>query len=250
MIKISNLSAGYGDGNILNNISLTIPEYKLSVIAGPNGSGKSTLLKSIAGIIRHSGTVEVNGINLESLSLSDKAKRIAYLAQNRSVPEISVSSLVLHGRFPYLSYPRRYRNEDKIAVDEALEKMGIINLKNKMVSNLSGGERQKVYIAMALCQGSDILLLDEPTTFLDISHQLELLEMARKLCTEGKTVVMVLHDLSHALEIADYFVLMDRGQIISSSSPEDVYASRLIDKVFDIEVIKEKDHWWCKKHTN
>lgn len=250
MIKISNLSAGYGDGNILNNISLTIPEHKLSVIAGPNGSGKSTLLKSIAGIIRHSGTVEVNGINLESLSLSDKAKRIAYLAQNRSVPEISVSSLVLHGRFPYLSYPRRYRNEDKIAVDEALEKMGIINLKNKMVSNLSGGERQKVYIAMALCQGSDILLLDEPTTFLDISHQLELLEMARKLCTEGKSVVMVLHDLSHALEIADYFVLMDRGQIISSSSPEDVYASRLIDKVFDIEVIKEKDHWWCKKHTN
>ena len=116
-----------------------------------------------------------------------------------------------------------------------------------MVSELSGGERQKVYIAMALAQGSDYLLLDEPTTFLDISHQFQLLDLAKELCSENKSVVMVLHNLESALSIADSFILLDKGRLLFEGSVDDVYSSKLIDKVFNVEIKKESDHWWCKK---
>ena len=200
MIAIKDLYSGYGDDDILKGVSLNILNNKLTVIAGPNGCGKSTLLKTISGIIKKtSGSIFIDDIDLSNISPLDRAKRIAYLSQNRSVPDIAVKNLVLHGRFPYLSYPRRYRAEDREAVDMALERMGIEGLRDKMVSELSGGERQKVYIAMALAQGSDYLLLDEPTTFLDISHQFQLLDLAKELCSENKSVVMVLHNLESAL---------------------------------------------------
>ena len=129
----------------------------------------------------------------------------------------------------------------------ALERMGIEGLRDKMVSELSGGERQKVYIAMALAQGSDYLLLDEPTTFLDISHQFQLLDLAKELCSQNKSVVMVLHNLESALSIADSFILLDKGRLLFEGSVDDVYSSKLIDKVFNVEIKKERDHWWCKK---
>lgn len=248
MIAIKDLYSGYGDDDILKGVSLNILNNKLTVIAGPNGCGKSTLLKTISGIIKKtSGSIFIDDIDLSNISPLDRAKRIAYLSQNRSVPDIAVKNLVLHGRFPYLSYPRRYRAEDKEAVDMALERMGIEGLRDKMVSELSGGERQKVYIAMALAQGSDYLLLDEPTTFLDISHQFQLLDLAKELCSENKSVVMVLHNLESALSIADSFILMDKGRLLFEGSVDDVYSSKLIDKVFNVEIKKESDHWWCKK---
>ncbi|MSU07188.1 ABC transporter ATP-binding protein [Spirochaetales bacterium NM-380-WT-3C1] len=248
MIAIKDLYSGYGDDDILKGVSLNILNNKLTVIAGPNGCGKSTLLKTISGIIKKtSGSIFIDDIDLSNISPLDRAKRIAYLSQNRSVPDIAVKNLVLHGRFPYLSYPRRYRAEDREAVDMALERMGIEGLRDKMVSELSGGERQKVYIAMALAQGSDYLLLDEPTTFLDISHQFQLLDLAKELCSENKSVVMVLHNLESALSIADSFILMDKGRLLFEGSVDDVYSSKLIDKVFNVEIKKESDHWWCKK---
>ena len=248
MIAIKDLYSGYGDDDILKGVSLNILNNKLTVIAGPNGCGKSTLLKTISGIIKKtSGSIFIDDIDLSNISPLDRAKRIAYLSQNRSVPDIAVKNLVLHGRFPYLSYPRRYRAEDREAVDMALERMGIESLRDKMVSELSGGERQKVYIAMALAQGSDYLLLDEPTTFLDISHQFQLLDLAKELCSENKSVVMVLHNLESALSIADSFILMDKGKLLFEGSVDDVYSSKLIDKVFNVEIKKESDHWWCKK---
>lgn len=248
MIAIKDLYSGYGDDDILMGVSLNILNNKLTVIAGPNGCGKSTLLKTISGIIKKtSGSIFIDDIDLSNISPLDRAKRIAYLSQNRSVPDIAVKNLVLHGRFPYLSYPRRYRAEDREAVDMALERMGIESLRDKMVSELSGGERQKVYIAMALAQGSDYLLLDEPTTFLDISHQFQLLDLAKELCSENKSVVMVLHNLESALSIADSFILMDKGRLLFEGSVDDVYSSKLIDKVFNVEIKKESDHWWCKK---
>ena len=248
MIAIKDLYSGYGDDDILKGVSLNILNNKLTVIAGPNGCGKSTLLKTISGIIKKtSGSIFIDDIDLSNISPLDRAKRIAYLSQNRSVPDIAVKNLVLHGRFPYLSYPRRYRAEDREAVDIALERMGIEGLRDKMVSELSGGERQKVYIAMALAQGSDYLLLDEPTTFLDISHQFQLLDLAKELCSENKSVVMVLHNLESALSIADSFILMDKGKLLFEGSVDDVYSSKLIDKVFNVEIKKESDHWWCKK---
>ena len=223
-------------------------KYPEILIAGDNGCGKSTLLKTISGIIKKtSGSIFIDNVDLSNISPLDRAKRIAYLSQNRSVPDIAVKNLVLHGRFPYLSYPRRYRAEDREAVDMALERMGIESLRDKMVSELSGGERQKVYIAMALAQGSDYLLLDEPTTFLDISHQFQLLDLAKELCSENKSVVMVLHNLESALSIADSFILMDKGKLLFEGSVDDVYSSKLIDKVFNVEIKKESDHWWCKK---
>lgn len=248
MIAIKDLYSGYGDDDILKGVSLNILNNKLTVIAGPNGCGKSTLLKTISGIIKKtSGSIFIDDIDLSNISPLDRAKRIAYLSQNRSVPDIAVKNLVLHGRFPYLSYPRRYRAEDREAVDMALERMGIEGLRDKMVSELSGGERQKVYIAMALAQGSDYLLLDEPTTFLDISHQFQLLDLAKELCSENKSVVMVLHNLESALSIADSFILLDKGRLLFEGSVDDVYSSKLIDKVFNVEIKKESDHWWCKK---
>ena len=248
MIAIKDLYSGYGDDDILKGVSLNILKNKLTVIAGPNGCGKSTLLKTISGIIKKtSGSIFIDNVDLSNISPLDRAKRIAYLSQNRSVPDIAVKNLVLHGRFPYLSYPRRYRAEDREAVDMALERMGIEGLRDKMVSELSGGERQKVYIAMALAQGSDYLLLDEPTTFLDISHQFQLLDLAKELCSENKSVVMVLHNLESALSIADSFILMDKGRLLFEGSVDDVYSSKLIDKVFNVEIKKESDHWWCKK---
>ena len=248
MIAIKDLYSGYGDDDILKGVSLNILNNKLTVIAGPNGCGKSTLLKTISGIIKKtSGSIFIDNVDLSNISPLDRAKRIAYLSQNRSVPDIAVKNLVLHGRFPYLSYPRRYRAEDREAVDIALERMGIEGLRDKMVSELSGGERQKVYIAMALAQGSDYLLLDEPTTFLDISQQFQLLDLAKELCSENKSVVMVLHNLESALSIADSFILLDKGRLLFEGSVDDVYSSKLIDKVFNIEIKKESDHWWCKK---
>ena len=248
MIAIKDLYSGYGDDDILKGVSLNILNNKLTVIAGPNGCGKSTLLKTISGIIKKtSGSIFIDNVDLSNILPLDRAKRIAYLSQNRSVPDIAVKNLVLHGRFPYLSYPRRYRAEDREAVDMALERMGIESLRDKMVSELSGGERQKVYIAMALAQGSDYLLLDEPTTFLDISHQFQLLDLAKELCSENKSVVMVLHNLESALSIADSFILMDKGRLLFEGSVDDVYSSKLIDKVFNVEIKKESDHWWCKK---
>lgn len=248
MIAIKDLYSGYGDDDILKGVSLNILNNKLTVIAGTNGCGKSTLLKTISGIIKKtSGSIFIDDVDLSNISPLDRAKRIAYLSQNRSVPDIAVKNLVLHGRFPYLSYPRRYRAEDRKAVDMALERMGIEGLRDKMVSELSGGERQKVYIAMALAQGSDYLLLDEPTTFLDISHQFQLLDLAKELCSENKSVVMVLHNLESALSIADSFILMDKGRLLFEGSVDDVYSSKLIDKVFNVEIKKESDHWWCKK---
>lgn len=248
MIAIKDLYSGYGDDDILKGVSLNILNNKLTVIAGPNGCGKSTLLKTISGIIKKtSGSIFIDNVDLSNILPLDRAKRIAYLSQNRSVPDIAVKNLVLHGRFPYLSYPRRYRAEDREAVDMALERMGIESIRDKMVSELSGGERQKVYIAMALAQGSDYLLLDEPTTFLDISHQFQLLDLAKELCSENKSVVMVLHNLESALSIADSFILLDKGRLLFEGSVDDVYSSKLIDKVFNVEIKKESDHWWCKK---
>ena len=247
MIILKELSAGYGEREIIKDISLTINNNKLTVIIGPNGCGKSTLLKTISGLIKKtSGVIKIDDEEISNISLLDRAKKIAYLSQNRSVPEIAVKNLVLHGRFAYLSYPRRYRDEDRKAVDDALKKLGIEKLKEKMVGELSGGERQKVYLAMALAQGSDYLLLDEPTTFLDIYHQFQLLDMAKGLCNEKRSVVMVLHNIEHALSIADNIILMNEGRVLLQGSVDEVFNSKLIDKVFNIELIREDDHWRCE----
>ena len=245
MLEIQNLSAGYPGNPVLQEVSLSIPQGAVTVIAGPNGCGKSTLLKAMAGILPAAGSVKLEGLDLLYLDRRELANKIAFLPQYRTVPEISVKNLVLHGRFPYLSYPRRYRKEDHVAAEAAMEKMGISDLAERSLSTLSGGQRQKVYIAMALAQDTPVVLLDEPNTFLDIAHQLQLMEQARALAAEGKTVVLVLHDLSMALEYADSLAILSQGRCCFQGSPEEVFLSGHLDSAFSVRVgrVQTPDGW-------
>ncbi len=246
MIKITNLCTGYSSEEILHQINLTIPSGKITVIVGPNGCGKSTLLKTLCGILPiQSGTVSLGGQALDTFQPQMLARQISYLAQSRQVPDITALRMVLHGRFPYLSYPRRYRKEDYLIAEDAMNRMGITELKDTPLSNLSGGTRQKVYIAMALAQNTPVILFDEPTTYLDISHQLQMMDHAHFLSTEGKTVIMVLHDLSMALQVADQLVVMDNGTVISHGTPQEIFDSGCLDQVFGVNLtrIQTKNGW-------
>ena len=241
MIKITNLSAGYPGKTVLKNVSATIPDGKVTVILGPNGCGKSTLLKTLCGILPIAGgSVNLDGQNILHDPPRILAQKVAYLAQSRQVPEITVQRLVLHGRFPYLRYPRRYGQADYAAADTAMEQMGITDLADTPLGNLSGGQRQKVYIAMALAQNTRVVLLDEPTTYLDVAHQLQMMHQARLLSNQGKTVVMVLHDISLALRVADYVIVMQGGGIVTAGRTECVYDSGDLDRVFGVRLGRAK----------
>lgn len=237
MVEIRNLSAGYGAGEVLKDISLTFPEGQVTVILGPNGCGKSTLLKSLIGLVpRVSGEILVDGVSRSALTSPEAARRIAYLPQTRRTPDMTVNQLVLHGRFPYLSYPRRYRAEDHRAARAAMEALGIWELRDTPLPRLSGGTQQKCAIAMALAQNSPTILMDEPLSFLDISHQLRLLELARELAARGKAPVLVLHDLSLALRFAEQIVLMHNGTIRQTGTPEEILQSGSLEEVFGVKV--------------
>lgn len=246
MLEIKGLSAGYPGKTVLKNVSFSAPAGQITAILGPNGCGKTTLLKAICGILPLTGgQVLLDGQDVLSLPRKLLARNIAYLAQSRQIPEITTERLVLHGRFPYLRYPRRYRPEDYAAAADAMDRLGITDLKDTPVEQLSGGQRQKVYIAMALAQNTPVIALDEPTTYLDAAHQLQTLRQARELAAQGKTVVMVLHDLSQGLRTADRVVLMDAGCVIAQGTPEDVYASKKLDAVFGVKLRRtETDSGW------
>lgn len=236
MLELRKLSAGYPGHPVLEDITLTFPAGTVTVIAGPNGSGKSTLLKAIAGILPVSGSICWQGQPLTGLAPKALARKVAYLPQSRQVPEITAQRLVLHGRFPYLGYPRRYREADYAAVRAAMEQMDIEDLTDRTLPSLSGGQRQKVYIAMALAQDTPIILLDEPNTFLDIAHQLQLMRQAKALAQAGKTVVLVLHDLAMALEYADRLVVLDRGRVAVQGTAEQILSRNCLGSTFGIEV--------------
>lgn len=236
MLELKQFSAGYPGHPVLRDISLTVPRGAVTVIAGPNGCGKSTLLKALAGILPATGSATLEGQELLTLDRREQAKKIAFLPQNRPIPEITVKHLVLHGRFPYLSYPRRYRPEDHAAALAAMEKMGVADLADRNLATLSGGQRQKVYIAMALAQDTPVVLLDEPNTFLDIGHQLQLMAQAKALAAEGKTVVLVLHDLPMALECADSLAVFSQGRCLFQGSPEQAFLSGCLNRAFGVEV--------------
>ena len=255
MIKVTNLSNGYTAEEILHDININIPAGKITVIVGPNGCGKSTLLKTFCGILPFSkGTIQLNGQPLNSYTPQMLARQISYLAQSRQVPDITVQRMVLHGRFPYLSYPRRYRAADLQIAGDAMIRMGIEALADTPLNQLSGGTRQKVYIAMALAQDTPVILFDEPTTYLDISHQLQMMEHARFLCQEGKTVVMVLHDLSMSLQIADQMIVMNKGRVVKQGTPQEIFDSKCLNNVFGVELSRIQTrtgwHYYCEALTN
>ena len=237
MMELRQISAGYGTAPVLKNISLQFEQGKVTVLVGPNGCGKSTLLRVAARLMEpEAGCVLVEGRDGREVSQKEFARRVALLPQSRSVPEITVGALVLHGRFPYLGYPRRYSARDRQAARRAMELTGVAELEGERVSRLSGGQRQKVYLAMAVAQDTPVLLLDEPTTYLDIAHQLELTALARTLARQGKAVVMVLHDLNQALNCADQVAVLEQGELRQVGTPEEVYHSGVLEQVFRVSV--------------
>jgi len=237
MVDIRDLHVSYEGEEVLHGINAHFPKGKISVIIGPNGSGKSTTIKALMHLTAaDSGSIELDGESVNDMPQIELARRIAYIPQGRNIPDITVSRMVMHGRFPYLSYPRRYRPQDYEMVRKALEWVGLTDLARKKMNQLSGGQRQKVYLAMALAQDTGVILMDEPTTYLDIKNQFELLDRSRLLAEEGKTVIMILHDLESVLRYADHVVLMDSGSITACGGAYDVLASEALKKAFGIEL--------------
>ncbi len=237
MIRLDGISSGYGKKEVISALSADIVRGRLTVIIGPNGCGKSTLLKSMAGIIPiMSGEIRIDGKCMSSMKRGDIAKRIAYLPQGRDMPDMTVSQIVLHGRFPHLSYPRRYRASDIETARRSMERMGILHLSCEPLKQLSGGVRQSAYIAMALAQETDCILFDEPSTYLDISHSLSLMKQMKELASEGRAIVAVMHDMTMALEFADEVILMNEGRIVMQGSPQSVAESGLIGEIFGVDL--------------
>ncbi len=237
MIKLENVCAGYGKKEVLRNVTLSLEEGKVTAFLGPNGCGKSTLLKTILGFQEiFSGKVEIAGRELTQFTSQELARKVSYLPQKKGAPDISVLRMVLHGRFPYLSYPRRYGKKDYEIAKGALQWAGLEDLAQEKVSQLSGGTQQKVYIAMALAQDTPHILLDEPTTYLDIAHQWKTLALAKELASQGKMVGIVLHDIAMALRMADEIIVLKEGKVVAKGSPEQVYTVGVLEDVFGVKV--------------
>lgn len=237
MIELQHVSAGYGSKLVVEDISLALRPGQVLTLLGPNGSGKSTLLRTIAGLHPMAGgQITVDGVPVKELTRRQMAQKITYMPQSRTIPNITARKMVLHGRFPYLSYPRHYRKEDYEAARRAMERSDAWELADSPVQSLSGGQRQKVYLAMAMAQETQTILMDEPTTYLDIQHQLSLMTVAQQMAGQGTAVVLVLHDLCLALRFSDRCVLLQEGQMVQQGSPEEVFQSGALDQVFQAHI--------------
>lgn len=246
MIELRHLSAGYRGQAVLQDVSLSFRPGEVLVLAGPNGCGKSTLLRTAIGLLPClAGQVLYDGISCSALRPRQIARQAAFLSQSRAVPNITARRMVLHGRFPHLGYPRRYTAEDQRIVNEALAEADAAELADRPLPELSGGQRQKVYLAMAIAQQTPTLLMDEPTTYLDIRHQLATMALARRLAAGGRAVVLVLHDLPLAMRTADRLALLADGRLLCADTPDNVFASGLLEPVFGVRLTRYQtpDGW-------
>jgi iron complex transport system ATP-binding protein len=237
VLEAEALSIGYLERLVVENLNLTIPWGKITALVGPNASGKSTILKTIARLISpRAGEVCLDGKAIHQQNTRAIAKSLAILTQGPGAPEgLTVRELVSYGRYPYRTGLGSLTEQDKQMINWALDVTGIHDLASRRLSSLSGGQRQFAWIAMALAQNTPFLLLDEPTTFLDMAHQIEVLELLRKLnVEEGRTIVIVVHDLNQASRYADYIVAILNGQIIAQGTPETVITPEMLAKVFQV----------------
>ncbi|WP_433415634.1 ABC transporter ATP-binding protein [Microtetraspora malaysiensis] len=236
-LEAVDIRLGYGDRVIVDGLDLGIESGTITTIIGPNGCGKSTLLRALGRLIKPlGGQVLLDGKRIDRMPSREVARLLGVLPQAPAAPEgLTVADLVARGRHPHQTWYRQWSPDDESAVAEALERTGLLDLADRPLDELSGGQRQRAWISMALAQGTGLLLLDEPTTFLDLAHQIEVLELVDQLHAQaGKTVVMVLHDLNLAARYADRLVAMRDGRVIAAGPPADVLTEELLAEVFGL----------------
>lgn len=234
-LHASHLKLGYDNKIIADDLSVAIPDGAFTVIVGPNACGKSTLLRALCRLLKPSaGEVMLDGKNISSFATKALARELGLLPQTSIAPDsITVADLVSRGRYPHQSLLKQWTQADKQAVEAAIAATNVGQLADRSVDELSGGQRQRVWVAMALAQQTPLLLLDEPTTYLDIAHQIELLDLFRQLNREhGQTLIAVLHDLNHACRYADHIIAMRDGKIVAEGKPAEIITAELVERVF------------------
>lgn len=236
-LRAENLSAGYGRRPVVEDFSCAFRPGEITVLLGRNGCGKSTVLRALGGLLPPlAGRVLLDGREIGAYRPARRAQLLAALPQGRDVPDITAGRLVLHGRFPYLAYPRRYGPAEQARAEEALRRVGIPELADQPLKRLSGGQRQKVYLALLLCQDSPVMLLDEPTTYLDIGCQLETWQLCRELAAQGRTVVAVSHDIGQSLRYGHRVLLVEGGRLLLDACPGEAAASGALERAFGVRV--------------
>ncbi|WP_440710786.1 ABC transporter ATP-binding protein [Herbiconiux sp. YIM B11900] len=243
-LRAEALSLGYDGRRVVDGLDVVVPDGRVTVIVGPNACGKSTLLRALARLLKpEEGVVTLDGTDVHRYPSKKLATVLGLLPQQPVAPEgITVADLVGRGRFPRQGLFRQWTEEDDHAVATALRSTDTIGIADRRVEELSGGQRQRVWIAMALAQETDILLLDEPTTFLDVTHQIEVLDLLHELNrTRGTTVVMVLHDLNLAARYADHLVVMSQGSIVAEGAPREVISTEIVRTAFGLEALVIED---------
>ena len=236
--RVEKLTTGYEQVRIIESLDVTIPEGQITTIIGPNGCGKSTLLKTLGRILKkESGDVFLQQENMNSLSTKEIAKKLALLAQTPSAPgQLTVEQLVAYGRYPHRKNLGRLTKDDDEKINWALNMTKTAEFRKRPISALSGGQRQRVWLAMALAQETNILLLDEPTTYLDLAHQLEVLQIVKELHEQYRcTIVMVLHDLNHAARFSHRLIAMKCGEVCYEGTPQEVMTEEVLAHIFNIQ---------------
>ncbi|GAA4204372.1 ABC transporter ATP-binding protein [Streptosporangium oxazolinicum] len=242
-LRVESATIGYDKRIISERLSVAIPDESFTVIVGPNACGKSTLLRGLSRLLRPSaGQVVLDGADINSYKTKEVARRVGLLPQNSIAPDgITVADLVARGRYPHQGFIRQWTEDDERAVLRAMRQTSVTDLSGRLVDELSGGQRQRVWVAMALAQHTDIMLLDEPTTFLDITHQIELMELFTDLHHVGHTLVAVLHDLNHAARYGTHLIAMKDGAVVAEGTPDEVVTAELVEEVFGLRCLVVPD---------
>ncbi|WP_086826844.1 ABC transporter ATP-binding protein [Allokutzneria sp. NRRL B-24872] len=237
-LRAEGLSLGYGENRVVEGLDLDVIDGTITAVIGPNGCGKSTLLRALGRLLSpQEGHVLLDGKRIDKTPTREVAKIVGVLPQTPVAPDgLTVGDLVARGRHPHQAWYRQWSSDDEGAVSEALRMTGMLEFSERTLDQLSGGQRQRAWISMALAQGTDLLLLDEPTTYLDLAHQVDVLDLVQQLHDQaGRTVIMVLHDLNLAARYSDRLIAMRDGKIVAQGDPKDVLTEQLLSDVFDLD---------------